>query len=418
MKTGRPRAEGSTSRPVPLPSRCSPCSWSSGGRRGERNSMPGEHPPAATHRSPITPFRLALGLIGLVGLGLVWVWVAYRSGPVGPPHTPAPEGPADPRRTYTGPYRNIDPDVRYVGDARCADCHAEISHSYARHPMGRSLSAVAELAERQRYSPDTKNPFTALGRRFEVDRQGKRVWHRQAVVQGSKPVIERAQEVHWAIGSGQRGYSYLTEQDGYLLQTPISWFTQKQRWDLSPGFGPSALAARVVQASCLFCHVNRALEHPDHPDRFLPPIFAGHAIGCERCHGPAELHVTGDMDHTIVNPARLSPPLRNAVCEQCHLEGEARVLRSGRGLFDYRPGLALHEFWAVLVPSPVATAPGGGEDARAVNHVEQMYLSRCFLRSEEKPALGKRKLGCTSCHDPHQHVGPEQRLAHYRARCL
>jgi Flp pilus assembly protein TadD len=352
-----------------------------------------------------------VALLLLLGLGAVAAWMAHRRlVTLSPCHlvTLSSEPEADPRRTYTGPYRNIDPDVRYVGDARCADCHPEICRSYARHPMGRSLVAVADLIDRQRYSPDTNNPFTALGRRFEVDRQGKRVWHRQTVLQGGQPVIERAQEVHWVIGSGQKGYSSLTEQDGYLLQTPLSWFTQKQRWDLSPGFGPSALAARVLPASCLFCHVNRALEHPDHPDRFLPPIFSGHAIGCERCHGPGELHVTGDLDHTIVKPTRLSPPLRDAVCEQCHLEGEARVLRSGRGLFDYRPGLPLHDFWAVLVQ-----ARQSGEDAKAVNHVEQMYQSKCFQRP-----VGKEKLGCTTCHDPHVHIGPQKRVAHYRAACL
>src|SRR5262249_3454658 len=154
--------------------------------------------------------------------------------------------------------------------------------------------------------------------------QGEHLWHRQAVFDDAgKPVAELAQEVRWVIGSGRKGYSYLTERDGYLLQTPISWYTQHQRWDLSQGVTPSALAGRGVAGSCLFCHTNRLHEHPDHPDRFVPPVFEGHAIGCERCHGPGALHVTGDLDHTIVNPARLPPPLRDAVCEQCHLEGEA-----------------------------------------------------------------------------------------------
>jgi predicted CXXCH cytochrome family protein len=192
------------------------------------------------------------------------------------------------------------------------------------------------------------------------------------------------------------------------LQTPISWYTQKQRWDLSPGFVPAALTGRVVPGSCLFCHTNRLREHPEHPDRFVPPVFEGHAIGCERCHGPGELHAAGDLDHTVVNPARLPPPLRDAVCEQCHLEGEARVLRAGRGLFDFRPGLPLSDFWAVLVRGRQS-----GEDAKAVNHVEQMHQSKCFQRP-----VGPLQLGCVSCHDPHVFVGPGERDAHYRAACL
>src|SRR5205085_2810595 len=150
----------------------------------------------------------------------------------------------------------------------------------------------------------TNNPFTALDRQFLVDRQGERVWHRQALLdEAGRPAVALAPEVRWAIGSGANGYSYLAERAGYLLQTPISWYTQKQRWDLSPRFVPSALAGRVVQASCLFCHTNRLRQDLEHPDHFTPPHptlsplpqggegrvrgpFEGHAIGCERCHGP------------------------------------------------------------------------------------------------------------------------------------
>jgi predicted CXXCH cytochrome family protein len=361
---------------------------------------------------------LIAGLALLVGLAAGGAWLARRVAGVRV-HPSSfilhPSEDDDPRRTYTGPYRNIDPAVRYVGDARCAECHADISARYARHPMGRSLVPVAALVDRQRYSSETNNPFTLLGRRFRVETRDRRMWHQQAVPAGaSEPVVELAQEAHWAIGSGQKGYSYLSERDGYLLQTAISWFSQQQRWDLSPGFPPTALAGRVVQASCLFCHTNRLRQHPEHPDRFLPPVFEGHAIGCERCHGPGELHAASDFDHTIVNPARLAPHLRDAVCEQCHLEGEARVLRSGRGLFDFRPGLPLHDFWAVLVRRAGSVrGRSDDEDARAVTHVEQMAQSKCFQRP-----VGDHKLGCTSCHDPHDHVGPDRRVAHYRAACL
>ncbi|HEV3146261.1 MAG TPA: tetratricopeptide repeat protein, partial [Gemmataceae bacterium] len=54
------------------------------------------------------------------------------------------------------------------------------------------------------------------------------------------------------------------------------------------------------------------------------------------------------------------------------------------------------------------------EDRKAVNHVEQMYLSRCFEGSLQMP----RPLGCTSCHDPHVQVQPQERVDHYRRSCL
>jgi Flp pilus assembly protein TadD len=352
---------------------------------------------------------LAVGLVLLLALAGGGAWLVRHATADRHDSPAASAQPNDPRRTYAGPYRNVNPDVAYVGDAACVGCHEKIAESYAHHPMGRSLVPAVGLLDPRQDAPDTNNPFTALGRRFRVDRHEGRMWHRQAVLDDrGRPVAELAREVSWVIGSGRKGYSYLAEQDGYLLQTPISWFTQKRRWDLSPGFMSSALAGRVLTASCLVCHTNRLREDPEHPDRFLPPVFEGHAIGCERCHGPGKLHVAGDPDHAIVNPARLSPPLRDAVCEQCHLEGEVRVLRAGRGAFDFRPGLPLSEFWAVLVRGRQS-----GEDAKAVNHVEQMYQSKCFQRS-----AGPSQMGCVTCHDPHVFVGPGERVELYRAACL
>ncbi len=348
---------------------------------------------------------LVLLLIGLVLAGIrLYTWFARH-----PPDASASTDTTDPRRTYDGPYRNIHPDVHYVGDAQCTGCHADIARSYSHHPMGRSLVPVESLIDQHRYTPDTSNPFTILGRSFEVVRQGNRMWHRQAVRDESgKPVVELSLEARWVVGSGAKGYSYLFERDGYLFQTPISWYTQQQRWDLSPGFAEPVFTGRLVGTFCLFCHANRVHQHPQQPNRFLSPVFEGLSIGCERCHGPGERHIDSMDRWDIVNPARLTPQLRDAVCEQCHLEGEARVVRAGRGLFDYRPGLPLHDFWAVVVQGR-----HDSEDTKAVNHVEQMYQSKCFSKT-----VGGVKLGCITCHDPHVHIGSSQRQTYYRPKCL
>src|SRR5205085_12228637 len=120
---------------------------------------------------------------------------------------------------------------------------------------------------------------------------------------------------------GTRGYSYLSQRDGFLFQTPMSWFSQKRVWDLSPAFTSEALSGRPIPPGCLFCHANRSHHRPGTVNGYRKPVFEGHAIGCERCHGPGELHVRerkeswlagGDVDHSIVAPGKLSPPLRDA----------------------------------------------------------------------------------------------------------
>ena len=36
----------------------------------------------------------------------------------------------DPRLTFATPFENVRPSVRYVGDERCAECHATIAEKY------------------------------------------------------------------------------------------------------------------------------------------------------------------------------------------------------------------------------------------------------------------------------------------------
>jgi hypothetical protein len=373
-------------------------------------------PVSAPGRRPVG--RLALAGAGILvaaaalGAGLFW---AYYGRPR-PQSEPAPVG--DPRLDYAGPFRNVAPSVRYVAEARCADCHADIARTFADHPMGRSILPVARGAA----PPEDAghgNPFDALGSRFQVVREGDRVLHRRSRVGATgQPVAELDFPVQYVIGSGAHGHSYLTDRDGYLFETPVSWYAQKRMWALSPGFGPGYLTGRAVPPGCLFCHANRADGVAGSVNHYAEPIFDGPAaIGCQRCHGPGELHVAareagepvaGEEDTTIVNPARLEPDLREAVCEQCHLEGVVRVVRRGRGLYDFRPGLPLERFWSAFVG-----APSAGETRSAVGHVEQMAESGCF-----RGGSGPGRLGCVSCHDPHRAVPPAERVAWYRGRCL
>jgi Tfp pilus assembly protein PilF len=320
-----------------------------------------------------------------------------------------------PRQPFHSPFLNVAPGVAYVGDRACAACHPTESTDYRHHPMGRSILPVADVAAVEDYGKRANNPFDALALRFTVEPRGGKVYHKSTRLDAhGRAVAEHEDEVEYAFGSRARGCDYLVNRDGYLFQSPISWFTQKHTWALSPGFDASLTAGRFVPGVCLYCHTNHVNPVKDTENRYQLPLFdRGTAIGCERCHGPGGLHVekqwqrpsTG-ADDTIVNPARLPPELREAVCQQCHLIGTRRVLRRGRDLFDYRPGLPLHDYWSVFVPAEKLT-----DDFKAVGQVEQMYSSRCFRASGGK-------LGCVSCHDAHGLPGPAQRIKFFRSRCL
>ena len=300
--------------------------------------------PTRFHSAAVRPWMalaLALGLAGiLVG---AWQWRRSRMQPV-------VEEP-DPRLIFPTPYRNVHPDVHYVGDAACVGCHRDIAQSYARHPMGRSLAPLAEAAPVERLDGNASNPFEAFGLLHRVERRDQRMIHSERRLSADgQPLATSEVEIDFILGSGARGRSYLINNGGRLFQSSASWYVSNQKWALPPGYeSHDRHFDRPVTPECLSCHANRVNAVQHSVNAYRTPIFEGYAIGCERCHGPGELHVATSDKLDIVNPRNLASSLRDSVCEQCHLSGEGRILRHGRQLEDFRPGLPLHLFWAVFV---------------------------------------------------------------------
>jgi len=206
----------------------------------------------------------------------------------------------------------------------------------------------------------------------------------------------------YVIGSGHVARTYLTESNGRLYELPLTWYTEKQQWDFSPGYATkNGRFDRLMPDRCMACHNS-------YPGRL--PFVEGkytavpEGIGCERCHGPGTLHVAerladpkpaGDVDDTIVNPRHLSFERRLDVCNQCHLQTTVSVLREGRTIFGFQPSEALSNHLALFVAHDET---GAEDDVAVVSHAERMRLSACFraTRTAERP------LECLTCHNPHE----------------
>jgi hypothetical protein len=267
----------------------------------------------------------------------------------------------------------------------------------------------------ERFDSGADNPFQHGPFHFQVLRDGPRLIHREWCQDAAgKVVAEQQEEVAYAVGSGTQARSYFVRRDGFLFESPITWYARKSAWHLSPSYEVKPFHfQRRIEPRCLYCHAQETHPIRDTVNHYAEPPFGQLAIGCERCHGPGERHVAarrqgppeGDVDDTIVNPARLEPALREAVCEQCHLQGEEIVPRRGRLQTDYRPGLPLQEYVSIFV-----RFPGAEDEKRIVNHVEQMHRSACFTKSGGE-------FGCTSCHDPHRAPSADEKAAFYQRRC-
>ena len=278
----------------------------------------------------------------------------------------------------------------FVGNQACSGCHAEIYRSYSLTPMAMSSGRDPR--------PLTPGSFrhAASQVRYDIDANG--------VVRLSRGEKRDQRQLSYYIGSGVAGRSFGYVRDGFLFEAPITWYAQTGSWDVSPGYGSDTASrwSRPIEPSCLFCHASQTRWREGTINAYGDPAFAQDGIACERCHGPGSLHIEGKAK--MVDPAKLPPARRDAVCAQCHLTGQSRVARAGRDLTDYRPGDVLSDFAAYFV------ATGAG-DFQVNSHVEKLEESTC-----------KRQAGdgmwCGTCHDPHTVPPPSGRAAWFRAKCL
>src|SRR5262245_30046449 len=191
------------------------------------------------------------------------------------------------------PYLNTRRGVTYVGDSACTRCHGQIADTYHMHPMGRSLSPVSAATSPEVEFETGRPLFEAQGLEYSIEARDGHVIHKETRRDTAGRIVAQNQaEVQFVFGSGSQGLGYLIERDGFLFQSPITWYARKQRWDLSPGYKQTnPHFDRPVESTCLFCHANRVEPIAGTTNRYASPIFRGHAIGCERCHGPGELHI-------------------------------------------------------------------------------------------------------------------------------
>ncbi len=239
---------------------------------------------------------------------------------------------------------------------------------------------------------------------YRVYQENGKVW--LSFDRPGDPLVHGKRELLDYIGQGRRGRTYLFSVDGFVFESPINWYSDRHLWDMAPAYHDDSEAPMNLPAvmSCLDCHVSGIRPPLDGTEnRYQAPLFSQAGVSCERCHGPASAHVKGGA---IVNSAKLPPARRDAICMQCHLEGNAAIERPGKHLYEFRPGDDLSDYVRYYVR---ADKPSAGLGANS--QFEALAQSVCKKKSGDA-------MSCTSCHDPHQSPSPETRVAFYRAKCL
>ena len=250
----------------------------------------------------------------------------------------------------------------------------------------------------------------ASGIHYKVFQDSGKVWLSYAREGGAAGrELNGRQELAYFLGSGKRGRTYLFQQQGYWFEAPINWYAKKQIWDMAPNYlsaqeMPLTLA---VDPGCLHCHASGvASSLPDARNHYAGGPFANGGITCAACHGDATAHIASGGKVSLANIDAMEPVRRDSICLNCHLEGQAAVVRLGKQLQNFTPGDDLFDYALFFV-----RRSENGSGGRATSQWEALLKSAC------KQASGDR-LTCTTCHDPHGSPGPSERVAYYRQRCL
>lgn len=350
----------------------------------------------------VWPWAITISICSLIAAaGLAAFLLHTPKGNPGPPPSSVP-----PQAIVEKPQR---PEGGFVGSQQCAECHSDIAHSFHRTPMGRSLGDDSSSHEDYDHPSFERSPWT-----YKVERTDQGIWHHEMMSDAEGQIYDQAEQIQYVMGSNTRGRSYLLWRDGLMFVSPVAWYSDTG-WDLAPGYkvGRHQRFSRRVTEGCLVCHSGRYEHQEGRADYFPLPVFLEASIGCERCHGPGQKHVQFRRQESVAehDPIpdlnKLGPQERDALCYQCHFQGEDRFLRYGRNEADFRPGMKVSDIWAIVVKK----LPQSDNSMAAVAQPMQMESSRCFQKSDGR-------MGCVSCHDPHETPKPERIKDYYNLRCL
>lgn len=275
-----------------------------------------------------------------------------------------------------------------VSERRCAECHAEITTSFASAPHSRTLSRISDPEVARCFENRSfHNESTGVKFRYEM-RDGRLIV--------STSAYARELYIDWVFGSGTHAMTPLitwADDPGETcgIEHGVSWYPGDQLGvtlgmdKLHEPEGILALgnprpSAEVI--NCFGCHssyipvAGRAID--------LENIEPG--VGCVRCHADAARHLS-EMDQGVsAQPERLSllTPIESVNrCGECHRRAD--------------------EMSGDILPEDQSLARFASVG---------LVQSACFKQQDKVAnASGEPvRFDCNSCHNPHQGTTSDWRV--------
>lgn len=282
----------------------------------------------------------------------------------------------------------------YAGAEKCAKCHSDIYNSSLH--TAHYFASIAPSANTVHGSfAKNKNVFDFGGsKKIVMEKHADGMY--QTYYSNGKVIESRRFDI---VLGAIKGESYMYWKGNALNQLPISYYSKQEKWALSPRFDPRNVDFnRSINSRCLQCHASFIGDRPPGEQKFnaseqFDKTTLVMGIDCERCHGPAAMHVDFQTSHAGIKTAKfittfssLPRARRIDMCAVCHSGNSSEMLRS---TFGFKPGDNYANFKLPDFETKIDTSR---LDVHG-NQVQLLESSKCFINS---------KMDCATCHDTHQ----------------
>jgi predicted CXXCH cytochrome family protein len=339
-----------------------------------------------------------------------------------------------------------------VSSQACLKCH-ESHYASWRATYHRSMTreatpenVKADFNNAVHHYLGVESRMIRLGERFFIETIDP-PWEMQAARQGV-PLDKvgkgprRVYSVDRLVGSHWFQQMLHRDDHGRYARLPLVYHVVEKRWIHINGVflfpNKDVFHSRIAcwNESCVYCHNTRPSKNP----LTFPDGQPGYntevgelGISCEACHGAGEGHVrahqnparrmaqhySGEVDPTIINPAKLSVQRCDEICARCHgaLVPRLRAWNPYTYADPFLAGRELSRFWLLGWSEAELHrhASGQGIEMSTANYREPidgrfwgdgtplttaveyqgMALSACYQN-------GRGQMRCISCHSMHQ----------------
>ena len=282
--------------------------------------------PASEPAAPVAWRRwLPIAVAGAVVVGAVGLWLALRNhghaaavatGSAPPPPPPV----AADARLAPLPADAALPPNKYVGSARCGDCHEE-----ERARWQKTWHAKALAPGKAPFVAGNFNNAHFAGTSSEawMKRAGTAFAMRAHGVDGTLADFP----VNWVIGGKRMQDTVTVFPDGRWQVLPVYFHVTSREWVDYTEVKQGALTPehefywtnvrRMANHECLDCHVTNLKVGYDESTRKWTTEFSDGSVACESCHGPGERHAESQEKTDIVHPVHAGE-VGLAACIRCH----------------------------------------------------------------------------------------------------